>query len=142
MFNDDVSSARLRHRTIFLRQFQTSFEASFHVAQNDFVSVALKENDARVDDVLTCRAPMNVFAGVVGKNPFEFLEQRDNRYRAFEEFADCLNVEQFGFGVFVDDVGFFFRDNAEFALSFGKSSFYIQSNRKNAEDDSPTFFYY
>ncbi len=117
-------------------------KSSFHVAQDNFINVALKENNSRVDDVLTCRAPMNEFAGVFGQNFFELFKERHNSYRAFEEFADSLNVEQFGFGVFVDDVGFVFRDDAEFALSFGKSSFYIQSNRKNAEDDSPTFFYY
>ena len=72
-----------------------------------------------------------IFARVVGKNSFELFEERHNRYRAFEEFADSFGVEEFCFGVFVNDVGFF--DNAEFALSFGKRGFHVEIKLKTSK---------
>lgn len=121
-----MSSAGLRRRAIFFSELETSLEASFHVVQNNFVSVALKEDNSSVNDVLASRAPVNVFARVFGENSLELFEERHNRYRAFEKFADCFCVEEFGFGIFVNDVGFFLRDNAEFALSLRERSLYIK----------------
>ena len=123
---DNVRTAGHRGGAILLRESETGLQAGLHVAENDLVGVAFKEDHAGVDNVLARGAPVNEFTGMIRKNRLESAEQRHDRDRGLVEFADRRDVKELSLRVLIDHVSLILRNNAELTLSLSKSGFRVE----------------
>ena len=126
MYMHDVGAPRHRGVAVLLREIEAVLEAKLHVAQDDLVSVALQKNDAGIDDILARGTPVNEFTGAIRKNRLKGLQKGNDRNGGLVELADRRDVKEFGLGVFIDEIGLFLRNDAEFGLCFGQSGLVVE----------------
>ena len=122
----DVGAPRHRGVAVLLCEIEAVLHAELHVAQDDLVSVALQKNDAGIDDILARGTPVNEFTGAIRKNRLKGLQKGNDRNGGLVELADRRDVKEFGLGVFIDEIGLFLRNDAEFGLCFGQSGFGVE----------------
>ena len=101
-------------------------EAQLHVANDYPPGLALLQHHAGVDDVLTRRAPVHEFPGIVRKHRLEGLQQRNDRNRALVELADRRKIKQRCVGILADRIGLVLGNHAELRLRLGKGGFGVE----------------